>query len=194
MKEDWRIFSHPAMDLAHTKELLAEILDDGEIVRASFAPSPSYKSEGLVQWETLRDEMMYRNRWFLDMSLDTERLRQLLNHLLVSDLPKTWYRARLRTGDDTYEIDKMGAPPKRLASHGRANPAGIPYLYLGSMPDTAVAEIRPHTGETACVADFTVPEIKAIDLRNPRKLISPFILDDAVRSASYAPIYRSSNG
>ncbi|MER9182562.1 RES family NAD+ phosphorylase [Mesorhizobium sp. M0767] len=179
MREDWQLFSHPAMDAAHAKELLAEILDDGEIVRAPFVPSPSYKSEGLVQWETLRDEMMYRNRWFLEMSLDTDRLRQLLDHLPAANLPRIWYRARIRAGDETYEIDKMGAPPKRLASHGRANPAGIPYLYLGSIPETAAAEIRPHTGEVACVADFTIPEIQAVDLRNPRKLVSPFILEDA---------------
>jgi hypothetical protein len=73
----------------------------------------------------------------------------------------------------------MGAPPKRRASHGRANPAGIPYLYLGSKPETAAAEIRPHTGEVACVADFTIPEVRAVDLRHPRKLVSPFILTDA---------------
>lgn len=179
LKLDWQLFSHPAMDVAHAKELLAEILDDGEIVRAPFAPSPSYRSEGLVQWETLRDEMMHRNRWFLDMSFDTDRLRQLLDHLPATDLPRIWYRARIRAGDETYSLDKMGAPPKRLASHGRANPAGIPYLYLGSMPETAVAEVRPHTGEFACVADFNIPEIKAVDLRNPRKLVSPFILEDA---------------
>jgi hypothetical protein len=179
LKDDWQLFSHPAMDVAHTKELLAEILDDGEIVRASFIPSPSYRSEGLVQWETLRDEMMYRNRWFLDMSLDTDRLRQLLDHLPAIGLPRTWYRARIRVGEETYAIDKMGAPPNRIASHGRANPAGIPYLYLGSQPDTAVAEIRPHTGEVACVADFTIPEIKVVDLRAPRKLVSPFFLEDS---------------
>jgi len=179
LKGDWQLFSHPAMDLAHTKELLAEILDDGEIVRASFIPSPSYRSEGLVQWETLRDEMMYRNRWFLDMSLDTDRLKQLLDHLPAVGLPNLWYRARILAGNEAYGIDKMGAPPNRIASHGRANPAGIPYLYLGSQPDTAAAEIRPHTGEVACVADFTIPEIQAVDLRAPRRLVSPFILEDA---------------
>jgi len=179
MKEDWQLFSHPAMDVAHTKELLADILDDGEIVRASFIPSPSYRGEGLVRWETLRDEMMYRNRWFLDMRLDTDRLRQLLDHLPATGLPRTWYRARIRSGDETLAIDRMGAPPKRLASNGRANPAGIPYLYLGSKPETAAAEIRPHTGEVACVAHFTIPEIRAVDLRTPRKLVSPFILEDA---------------
>jgi hypothetical protein len=179
MKEDWQLFSHPKLDVAHTKLLLAEILDDGEIIRASFVPSPRYKSEGLVQWETLRDEMMYKNRWFLDINLEADHLRQLLSQLPAKDLPRVWYRARIRAGDETYEIDKMGAPPKRLAAHGRANPAGIPYLYLGSMPETAAAEIRPHTGEIACIADFTIPEIKAVDLRNPRKLVSPFILIDA---------------
>lgn len=179
LKEDWRLFSHRSMDVAHTKELLAEILDDGEVVRQSFVPSPTYKSEGLVQWETLRDEMMYRNRWFLDRNLDTERLRQLLAHLPAADLPTKWYRARIRAGKEVYEIGQMGAPPEHLASHGRANPAGIPYLYLGSKPDTAIAEVRPHTSELAFVASFTVPEIRAVDLRDPRRLVSPFILEDA---------------
>jgi hypothetical protein len=73
----------------------------------------------------------------------------------------------------------MNAPPQHLASHGRANPAGIPYLYLGSQPDTAAAEIRPHTGEVACIAEFTIPEIRAVDLRNPRGFVSPFLLGEA---------------
>lgn len=180
MKEDWELFSHPRMDVAHAKELLGEILDDGDIVRRSFSPSERYKSEVLVRWETLRDELMYKNRYFLDEPLDTDRLRELLGHLPADGIPQLWYRARIRTGDTTYPIESMGAPPKRLASHGRANPPGIPYLYVGSKPRTAAAEVRPHTGEIACVAEFTIePPLKAVDLRNPRKLVSPFLLGDA---------------
>lgn len=179
MKDDWQLFSHQRMDIAHAKELLGEILDDGEIVRRGFTPSASYMSEGLAQWDKLRDEMMYANRWFLDVAIDEERLRQLLDMLLAPPLPRQWYRARIRTEDEVFPIEKMGAPPRRRSSNGRANPAGIPYLYLGSLPDTAVAEIRPHTGEVACVADFTIPEIKVVDLRNPRKLVSPFILSES---------------
>ncbi|MGX9144682.1 RES family NAD+ phosphorylase [Mesorhizobium sp. 128a] len=179
MKDDWQLFGHPRMDIAHAKDLLGEILNDGEIVRRGFVPSASYISEGLAQWDKLRDEMMYANRWFLDVAIDLDRLRQLLDLLLAAPLPRQWYRARIRTEDEVFPIEKMGAPPKRRSSHGRANPAGIPYLYLGSFPETAAAEIRPHTGEVACVADFTIPEIKAVDLRNPRKLVSPFILADA---------------
>ena len=178
MKDDWLLFSHERMDVAHAKELLSEILDDGEIVRSGFVPSASYISEGLAQWDKLRDELMHANRWFLDTEIDRSRLGQLLDMLLASSLPLQWYRARIRTEDEIFPIEKMGAPPKRRSSNGRANPAGIPYLYLGSLPTTAVAEIRPHTGEVACVADFAIPEIKAVDLRNPRKLVSPFILND----------------
>ena len=180
MKEDWQLFTHPRMDAAHAKELLGEILDDGEIVRKSFSPSATYKSEALVRWETLRDELMYHNRYFLEETLNEDRLYELLSHLPADDLPSKWYRARIRIGDVTFPIGEMGAPPKRLATHGRANPPGIPYLYLGSLPETAISEVRPHTGEIACVADFTIANLlHAIDLRNPRKLVSPFLLSDA---------------
>jgi len=180
LKTDWDLFSHSAMDNAHAKELLSEILDDGDIVRAKFSPSAAYHSEALARWETLRDELMWKNRYFLDEVLDTDRLRELLGHLPADDMPTTWYRARILDREQPFLIGEMGAPPARKATHGRANPAGIPYLYLGSQPPTAVAEVRPHTGEVACVADFTVPgPLNAVDLRKPRGLVSPFLLADA---------------
>lgn len=180
MKSDWQLFSHPKMDVAHAKELLSEILDDGEIVRKSFSPAEKHSSDGLAQWGTLRDELLYKNRYFLDEALDTDRLKELLDQLPADEMPETWYRARIITSDGSYPIEEMGAPPKRLATSGRANPAGIPYLYLGSLPETAASEVRPHTGEVACVASFHIPKpLIAVDLRNPRMLVSPFVLGDA---------------
>jgi hypothetical protein len=181
LQADWQLFPEVKLDNARASQLLGEILDDGNIVRRTFSPSQSYRSEGLVQWETLRDEMMFENRWFLKRDIDHERLADLLALLVEKDVPKLWYRARIKTGDEVFSIGEMNAPPKHLASHGRANPAGIPYLYLGSQPDTAAAEIRPHTGECACIADFTVPEIQVVDLRNPRGFVSPLELGDASR-------------
>lgn len=180
MKEDWQLFSHHRMDLARSKELLSEILDDGDIVRRPFVPSSAYRSEALAQWETLRDELMYKNRYFLDEALDADRLRELLDHLPTDEMPLTWHRARILNQTDPYSIGEMGAPPKRYATHGRANPPGIPYLYLSSLPETAAAELRPHTGEVACVADFTLSSpLNAVNLCNPRRLVSPFLLADA---------------
>jgi len=184
-RHDWGLFMHPIMNDAKAKELLAEVLDDGDIVRKPFLPSEIVDKDRLSEWEKLREELMYRNRFFPDVELDEERLKNLLSHLSVTagEVPDVWYRARIKTEDAPFPIEKMGAPDKRIAGHGRANPAGIPYLYLGSNPKTAVSEIRPHTGEKACVADFRTPappELKLVDLRQPRRTVSPFLLADAL--------------
>lgn len=178
LRDDWGLFSHTKMDNAHAKDLLGEILDDGEIVRKNFSPRPEYSGNNLSQWEVLRDEIMHQNRWFLGRPIDLVRLKDLLDYLIAPELETVWYRARMLADENILEIKNMGAPPRHLAGHGRANPAGIPYLYLGSMPETAIAELRPHTGDVACVADFTIPSIRAVDLRNPRQHISPFFLSD----------------
>ena len=184
LAEDWCLFDHPAMDEAHAKELLAEILDDGEVVRTLFVPVDVPASETPQRWDDLRDEMMHHNRWFLDSPIDLDRLEWLLAQLIAPDeviagIAGSWYRSRLLSGDTPFPVDEMGPPPASRAGHGRANPAGIPYLYLGSTKTTAVAEVRPHTGEKACVATFQVSSIHAVDLRNPRKSVSPFILENA---------------
>ncbi|UVT19646.1 MAG: RES family NAD+ phosphorylase [Nitrospira sp.] len=182
-REDWGLFANSPMNDSKAKELLSEVLDDGDIVRKSFLPSEMVDKDRLSEWEKLREELMYRNRFFPDVELDEERLKNLLAHLSVTvgEVPDVWYRARISTEDVPFPIEKMGAPDRRIATHGRANPAGIPYLYLGSNPKTAVSEIRPHTGERACVADFRTPsDLKLVDLRAPRRTVSPFLLADAL--------------
>lgn len=180
---DWELFANSIMNDSKGKELLSEVLDDGDIVRKPFLPSEIVDKDRLSEWENFREELMYRNRFFPDIKLDEERLKNLLSHLIVTvgEVPHVWYRARIKTDEVPFPIENMGAPDRRIAAHGRANPAGIPYLYLGSNPKTAVSEIRPHTGERACVADFRTPtDLRLVDLRGPRRTVSPFLLADAL--------------
>ena len=177
MRRDWDMFHHSRMDDNRANGLLKHILGDS-VVEGIYSPSARYQSDRLNRWEQLREELMYENRYFPAAQLDSDRLGQLLEHLPALGTPTEWYRARFCADGVPLAIDQMGAPPKRKARAGRANPPGIPYLYLASTPETAVAEIRPHTGETACVAGFTVPTgMRFIDLRSPRRLVSPFLLD-----------------
>jgi hypothetical protein len=182
-REDWGMFEHVRMDDSRAKDLLGEILDDGEIVRQTFLPADESSADRLGEWEELRDELMYRNRFFPNVKPEhLNRLEVLLDYLRldVGEVPDRWFRARIQVGDAPFAVVDMGAPPNRFASHGRANPAGIPYLYLGSTQETAISEIRLHTGEVACVVDFrTQPDLKLVDLRRPRKMVSPFLLADA---------------
>jgi hypothetical protein len=182
-REDWAMFQHPRMNDSRANRLLTEILNNREVARHQFVPASSPTIDRLGEWEKLRDELMYHNRYFPEATIDLDRLEALLSPLTpdADEVPTQWFRARIQTSDTPFRAREMGAPPKRIASHGRANPAGIPYLYLGSSPKAAIAEIRPHTGERACVGDFTTrPKLKLIDLRNPRQMVSPFLLVDAI--------------
>lgn len=182
--DEWGFFRDSGLSKIAAKDLLAEVLDDGEIVRKRFSAIPYLTGGNLRRWEDLRDEMMHVNRWFLNVPMDMDRTEELLNQLItpLSELGElSWYRARLMTNDVAYPLTEMGAPPAHLAGHGRANPAGIPYLYLGSTRETSVAELRPHTGEEACIAEFEMvrDDLKLADLRDPGALVSPFYGDES---------------
>ena len=180
LQEDWGMFNTDRIELQAARGLLSDVLENGQIVRERFGLSPRYPNAGLhLLWERLRVELVSTNRYFPDASFDKERLGELLTHLIAEGVPTTWYRARLQSGNIVYPIGQMGAPPSGFASHGRANPPGIPYLYLGSTHETAIAEIRPHTGELASVADFQLNAgLHLVDLRDPRRLVSPFVFGD----------------
>ncbi|MBX8531216.1 RES family NAD+ phosphorylase [Pseudomonas cichorii] len=182
LKSDWGLFAHERMDVAHSKELLSDILDDGEVVRQRFKPSDNLATEDALQrWNDLRQELIHQNRYFPKTEINLSRLSRLFGFLILpqGELPELWFRARIQSGVASFPPGEMGSPPKHLASHGRANPAGIPYLYLASTTLTAISETRPHTGELACVAAYEIPdELKLVDLRHPRRSVSPFILSD----------------
>jgi hypothetical protein len=181
LREDWAFFVQNQMDEANAQMLLGDIFNDGQIVRKKFIPSPRFQTDRLGKWEELRKELMHENRFFPETEIDFERLELLLSRLKTktSDVPNDWYRARIQFGDQIFIEAEMLAPPPRIASHGRANPAGIPYLYLASEIVTAVSEIRPHAGEIVCVANFlTQPDLLLVDLRHPRVTVSPFLFDD----------------
>lgn len=182
--EDWQIFS---MSEANAQALLVEILDDGERVRQNFSPSELCTTDSLNVWEVLRSELRTKNRFFPDTEFDSDRMAGLLSSLIVSPnrISRSWFRARIEDEEGRIPAEKMGAPPAKRASAGRANPAGIPYLYVGSDIDTAMSEVRPHPGECLTVASIAVAEdLQLVDLRNPRSLITPFIMEDTERVAS----------
>lgn len=177
LKKDWFLFLHPKMDDARSQMLLGDIFNDGEIARKLLVPSDKYDPDRLGNWDDFRQELIHQNRFFPQSQVNLDELARLLPFLAINtaDMPVDWYRARMQLEDTVFDADNMQAPPPHFASHGRANPAGIPYLYLGSEIVTSISEIRPHTGEIACVADFSIQDdLELIDLRHPRKTVSPF--------------------
>jgi len=181
LRQDWGIFGRDKIDKPNASYLLGEILDDGEVGRKFFKPMERYQTNRVEAWHELRDELKHGNRFFPYARIENDRIEELLSYLIVysGDLGSTWFRARILDREDPFCIEEMSAPPRHLATPGRANPAGIPYLYLSSCPDTAISEIRPGVGETSCVGVFRTPsDLTLVDLRNPKESVSPFLLGE----------------
>jgi RES domain-containing protein len=69
----------------------------------------------------------------------------------------------------------MGAPPPKKARAGRANPAGIPHLYVASDQPTAVAEVRAEPGDWVTVASVTIgaAPMRVLDLTRDVRIVDP---------------------
>jgi len=101
-----------------------------------------------------------------DAFLKTVLATSVSRHTIIQRDKILW---RSQLGHDWEAIKKDGEvvaevpcpyPPKRMlplsdsASEGRANPKGIPYVYLATDRDTALAEVRPWVGSLISVGAF----------------------------------------
>jgi RES domain-containing protein len=95
----------------------------------------------------------------------------------------------LLEGDEQIGDVECGFAPERMkplrdrAREGRANPKGIPYLYLSNDKDTALAEVRPWLQSLVSLAQFrTLRELVIVDCstdQRPKRRLStaePFVI------------------
>jgi hypothetical protein len=133
---------------------------------------------------------------FLDAVLVTGKTRK-------APLPQKSYLWRAQLGHDLYpwyqpDTDSSSNeeeyitdiecphPPKRMkpcqgtASEGRANPKGIPYLYLSKGKDTAMSEVRPWVGSLISVSQFeTLRDLLLLNCSEPLKHKIPLLKEPA---------------
>lgn len=133
------------------------------------------------EWDELKTELKYKNRFFPQTQIYSKLFKdrssnsatgvlfQLLEQLEITiDQTETYYRARISSTPLT--SDKMGCPPRDIVTGGRANPAGIPYLYVADELETCINEVRPSNSSHVYVSEMTPnKELKVLDLTSPRE-------------------------
>ena len=179
LRKDWNLFQNENLHSASLDLLLKEIFADESIIQAKYSAKESKEGYKLSDWNKFKNEIIRENRWFTENDPNYDLFSQMLGHLSTyrESLPQEWYRARkVFDPNEIISTRDIGAPPREKAGHGRANPAGISYLYLGSTPKTALTEVRPQKGETVAVGTFRLlsDELTFLDLRTPRETVSPF--------------------
>lgn len=157
IQEDWNIFHlEDRLVRQFLKSVFQEgheLLDDGVRVRLR-ARTDGAMSDHISSWARFSDEIRTKNRYFPSSAPDRELLsRVLLNTVVPIPVDVDMYRGRVVDGTPP-SAGEMGAPPKERASGGRANPVGIPYLYLAYSEETCVYETRATNHSSIALGRF----------------------------------------
>lgn len=104
----------------------------------------------------------------LATSVGRQQVIPVRSVLWRAQLGHDWYP--VVQGDDPEEAQPSPLPPERMrplanrAREGRANPKGIPYLYVATFQETAIAEVRPWVGSHVSIAAFALQrEVRVVN-------------------------------
>jgi hypothetical protein len=205
LNDDWDIFSSsdPTMldklltdiDGGNSKDGFSFPVDDKIVVSSNEYFGDALLSHAISAklWSSFCDEIIHKNRFFLDSSLEYLRKRLPLSEYIL-EKGKLFFRARF-DNNKKLSPDEMGMPKSEKCSQGRGNPEGIAYLYLASDKNTALAEIKPYVGDVVTIGSFVMSkDLKVVNLINSY-IDSPFkYKDNLVQTLDSLSILRHLGG
>ena len=182
IQNDWNLFS----DEWKCNIILSDILLslNSSIVDPSITVSYIDDiNECTSYWETLKSEIKWRIRFLTNIDkLDELNWPLLFKQTVILSGSEMLYRARLHYSGDQIEFDRnnMGCPDKSIASAGRANPQGIPFLYLSKNIETTLYEIRATFLDDVSVGTFRIKGSSDIVLVDFTEIASAFLNVDKI--------------
>lgn len=142
---------------------------------SAYEPSEELKD----QWNKFCKEIIYKNRFFPNETINLDILRQIPILFETITTGSEFFRSRKSDNNVKFSPSKMGPPPIDLSKNGRANPKGITYLYLATDLQTAIAELQPTANDYVTVGKFKAKsELEILDLSNPKITDPPILGED----------------
>lgn len=202
IQEDWNIFSSNSVGSKFFKSADVSIVLDLSmglsISNISFDPMlpVSYIddiTESVSFWGKLKDDLKWKRRFLTDIGeMEDMGWDAMFNVFTILDSKSNLYRARINQKGQTtaYASDEMYAPPKDSTTSGRANPQGIPYLYLSKDYETTVYEARATFLDNISIGKFQLKDGKELTLVDFTSKQSPFDHDIDIVSFTKARLTR----
>ena len=168
----WDLFSNNrvAIDVLNSViNQLNTVFNNAE-VQVDYSPEIQ---NNVTYWDKLKEQLKWERRYLSDTDYLINELAwdSFFESQFVINEDDFLYRGRLHqnTDDECFNVNSMSCPPKEVSTAGRANPLGIPYLYLSDNKDTVLYEIRATYLDDVTVAKFSIkPDL------NKKVLISDF--------------------
>jgi hypothetical protein len=182
IQTDWNLFSnHP-----ENHHLLTEILTILNSPLSNSETTVDYIDEiheCITYWETFKEEIRWKTRFLSNIDrLELLGWQLLFNRTVRLREGDLFYRARLHYNDNQaeFEVGDMGCPERSKATAGRANPQGIPFLYLSKHIETTLYEIRGTFLDEVSVGTFKIKDKTEIILVDFTESASAFLNNDNI--------------
>ncbi|MEM7486993.1 MAG: RES family NAD+ phosphorylase [Bacteroidota bacterium] len=144
-------------------------------------------------WEILKDELKWSNRFLSNLDQLLELGWDGFFNTQYRLTPSTGlFRARVhhQSGNPALTNTDMFCPPPYMAKGGRANPSGIPYLYLCDNKETVLYEIRASYLDELSIGTFKLmgsqEEVIIVDFTEDTPLFQP----ESIRETIMAKLLR----
>lgn len=172
LEKDWNIFSNSLC----AQTILNEVIHSNAI-DISIDDKVSYTDDiinRVAVWDQLKKDVNENYRYFVDH----DRFDDYADLSPSSELKEgtLLYRARITPeGKKKLKIKDMGCPEKGKATAGRANPLGIPYLYLCKDEKTTYYEVRSVYLDKLSIGKFRIQrDLKIVDFNSKSSLFLSF--------------------
>lgn len=161
IQDEWHLFK----DNDVAKALLADVIakNNCDYSIGSFVNYTDEIRDRCAVWDRLKTSVKEKSRFFTNMD-EFDQYNYLTTGKSLH-IGQKLYRSRITPiGQKKISRDKMGCPPKALATAGRANPIGIPYLYLSDSAKTTYFEVRAVYLDQLSVGTFRIErELELVD-------------------------------
>ena len=176
IQKDWNLFSHDHVKLVPLiRDLLTAI--NSPFTCVSTISHIDEIEENVEFWNTLKNELKSKRRFLTDIEQITDYgWDTFFNVFSNLDSSVNMFRARIHYNEEQekpFLSVAMGCP-KTAYFEGRANPKGIPYLYLCKDIETTFYETRASYLDYISVGIFRVANPNILKVVDFTKYLSPF--------------------
>jgi hypothetical protein len=128
-------------------------------------------------WTNLKEDLKWERRFLTDIDEITGlNWNSMFGVSAKIDSHNLLFRARINQNGQIapYKKEEMGIPEKIISTGGRANPQGIPYLYLCKTLETTLYEIRATFLDNISIGIFHIKDDFELNLVDFTRKQSPF--------------------
>ena len=161
LQGNWNLFSN----IEKGNKIINSVLDKTNFTISSSEALVGFNQEireNINYWSKVKEQLKWETRYLTNIAYLTEDLGWdgFFESKTIVKKDDVFYRARLHKNADEeiYHHEQMFCPPKEISSAGRANPMGIPFLYLSDNEETILYEIRATYLDEVSVAKFILKD------------------------------------